>query len=78
MSYAEVPPGTETQQLLTKQEEVIEKIGALTDAVNGLGQNVQWIIDGVTPLMQMMGSPQLMSMLPGMMAGAAGTLGDSE
>lgn len=61
---------TEVQQMITEQKAVQEKLTVLTDAVNGLGANIQWIIDNVQGIFQMFSSPQFMAMLPNMMGGA--------
>lgn len=76
MSFTDVVPGTETERLLAAQEVQGEKIDRLTDAVNGLGKNVEWIIENVQGIFQMFGSPQMMAMLPAMMNGAMGAVPD--
>jgi hypothetical protein len=78
VSYADIVPGTETQQLLAAQELQGEKIDRLAEAVNGLGGNIQWIIDNVQGIFQMFGSPQMMAMLPQMMSGAMGAMPGQE
>lgn len=69
MSAPDVPVETEAQQILSKQQEVLDAIGQLTTAVNGLGANVQWIIDNVQGIFQMFSNPAFMAQLPQMMGG---------
>ncbi|MGH9207782.1 MAG: hypothetical protein ACRD1G_14710 [Acidimicrobiales bacterium] len=69
MSAPDYPAGTETAQLLAAQAEQGARIDRLTDAVNGLGQNTQWIIERAEGLFQMLGSPQFMSVLGPMIGG---------
>ena len=78
MSFAEPAADTEAQQILAALEEHGKKIEALTDAVNGLGANIQWIIDNVQGIFQMFASPQFMSMLPQMMQGGMPDGGEPE
>jgi hypothetical protein len=65
----ESPAVTEVQQLIEQQQQIEAKLTSLTDAVNLLGGNVQWIIDNVKGIFEMFSNPQFMSMLPGMMGG---------
>lgn len=69
MSYPETPVPTDIERLITAQEETQAKVQTLTEAVNGLGANVQWIIDNVQGIFQMFQNPQFLAQLPGMMAG---------
>lgn len=78
MSFAEPAAETEAKQILAALEKHSEKVAALTDAVNGLGANVQWIIENVQGIFQMFASPQFMSMLPNMMQGGMPDDGQSE
>ena len=81
MSYPEPAADTEAKQILTKLDEHGDKLQALTDAVNGLGANVQWVIDNVQGIFQMFSNPQFMSMIPQIMQGGmpdGGQSGPSE
>lgn len=69
MSAPESPVTTEAQQILAKMEYLLQRQDALIDAINGLGQNVQWIIDNVQGIFQMFSNPQFMAQLPQMMGG---------
>jgi hypothetical protein len=76
MSLPETPARTEAQQILDKLDQVIERQDQFTNAVNGMGLNLQWIIDNVSRIFQMFGSPQFMQQMMGVMgnvnaAGAA-------
>lgn len=66
MSLPDYPVETEAKQILAAQKELAEKVDRLTDALNGVGANVQWMIDNVKGIFEMFSSPQFMSMLPSM------------
>jgi hypothetical protein len=70
----EVPAKTEAAQILDGIARIEARQQATVEALNKLGANVQWIINGVSPIMEMMGNPQMMSMLPGLMGGAMGAM----
>jgi L-2-hydroxyglutarate oxidase LhgO len=70
MSYADIVPDTEAQQILAGIARIEERQERLTTAVNDLGAKVQWVIDNVSGIFQMFASPQMMAMLPNMMTGA--------
>lgn len=78
MSYSEFPAETDVERLLASQAETQRLITGLTEAVNGMGANVQWIIDNVQGIFQMFGSPQMMAMLPAMMNGAMSAVPNEE
>lgn len=67
MGFSDVPEETEAKEILAAQKEQGERIKALTDAVNGLGANIQWIIDNVSGIFQMLHSPGMPGMLGAMM-----------
>lgn len=69
MSQPESPALTELQQMWAQLDEVNQRLDNLTHAVNGLGENVQWIIDNTKGIFQMFSSPSFMQMLPKMMSG---------
>lgn len=77
MSAPETPIETEWQIMLAKQDQILQQQAALIDALNGLGANVQWIIDNVQGIFQMFANPAFMAQLPGMMGGMAGGSGDA-
>lgn len=78
MSAPETPVQTEAAQILELQRQTLAKLDELIQAVNGLGGNVQWIIDNVQGIFQMFANPAFMAQLPGMMGGMAGGSGDAE
>jgi hypothetical protein len=59
------------------QSEILGKVDRLIEALNGLGQNMQWMIDNVQGIFQMFGNPQFMSMLGPMVAGGLGGNSDA-
>lgn len=69
MSFAEPAAETDTERILRANAETQERVQALTDAVNGLGQQVQWIVDQAKGIFQMFGNPAFMAQLPNMMGG---------
>lgn len=69
MSAPEAPAQTDIERLLASNAEVVRVVQAQTDAINGLGANVQWMIDNVKGIFEMFSNPAFMSMLPGMMGG---------
>lgn len=69
MSLPEAPATTDIQQVLQNQEKILAKQTELVLAVNGLGENLQWLIDNVKGIFQMFSNPQFMAQLPGMMGG---------
>lgn len=69
MSAPEVPATTDIERLIAAQEKVAEALNAQTAAINGLGQNVQWVIDRAQGIFEMFSNPAFMSMLPQMMGG---------
>jgi hypothetical protein len=72
MSWSEIPPGTETEQLHHKLDQLKAVQEAQTEAINGLGANTQWIVENVKGIFEMFGSPAFLSMMPAMMAGMGG------
>lgn len=70
MSQAEAPAETEARQILAELQEQGMRTQALTDAINSLGSNVQWIIDNVKGIFEMFHNPMFGSMMSGMMPGA--------
>lgn len=76
MSAPEIPVETEARQILQKLDEQGERIDNLTAALNGLGSNVQWALDNLKGIFDMMGNPMAQSMLGSVMAGAMGGIPD--
>jgi hypothetical protein len=74
VSYADIVPGTETERLLAAMERLEARQTAVAEAVNGVGEKIQWIIERTEGIFQTFGSPQMMSMLPQMMSGAMGAV----
>ena len=66
MSLPDYPVDTEAQQILAEIRAQRESIEKLTEAINGLGSNVQWAIDNVKGIFEMFSNPQFMNMLPSM------------
>ena len=75
MSQAEPRAETDIEKLFRMQEEQAERIERLAEAVNYLGQNLQWMIDSAKPLLEMLNSPMFSTMAPGLMSGAMAGLG---
>lgn len=70
MSQPETPAMTDIDRLIQAQENTQEELRGVKEALNGLGANVQWIIDNVQGIFQMFSNPQFMANLPQMMGGA--------
>lgn len=71
MSAPEAPAETEARQILDALEHHGQRIEALTEAINGLGGNVQWIIDMAQNIFPMFMNPAFGSMVQGMVPGMA-------
>lgn len=69
MSEPEAPATTDIERLIAAQKETQNLLNIQTTAINGLGANVQWIIDNVQGIFQMFQNPAFMSQLPAMMGG---------
>jgi len=76
MSQAAPVAITEMQQALQKLEQIQATQQKHADAINGLGANVQWLVDNVQGIFQMFGSPQFSAMLPSILGSAASGLGN--
>lgn len=68
MSQPETTALTELQELTDRQDAVEKRLMTLTDAVNGMGANLEWIIENAQGIFQMFQSPAFKSMIP-MMGG---------
>lgn len=71
MGYSDLVAETDIELLHKKIDYLYEQQQRLVSAVNGLGQNVQWIIDNAKGIFEMFQSPQFMAALPSMMNPAA-------
>lgn len=71
VGYADLVADTEVELLHKKLDWLFAQQQRLTEAVNGLGQNIQWVIDNSKGIFEMFQSPQFMAALPSMMNPAA-------
>ena len=76
MSEAEAPAMTDAEEIKHLLHQVNDRLDRVANALNGLGSNVQWMLDTAKPLLEMVNSPMFGSMMPGMMSAAAGVLED--
>ncbi len=72
MSVAEAPADTEAQQILAGQARIEEALTAHADAINGLGKNVQWLVDNVQGIFQMFSNPAMIQQMMGGLMGGNG------
>src|SRR5215469_16980602 len=63
MSLPEFPAQTDPEKILAALENQAIKIDHLTDAINGLGENLQWLINQAQGIFQVFSSPQFMSQI---------------
>ena len=70
MSQPETTALTELQEMRQEMTIQSQRLMELTDAVNGMGANLQWIIENAQGIFQMFQSPAFRSMIP-MMGGMA-------
>jgi hypothetical protein len=75
MSQAEPRAETDIEKLFRLIEEQSERMDRQADAINNLGENLQWMIDMAKPLLEMLNSPMFGAMAPGLMSGAMSGLG---
>jgi hypothetical protein len=78
MGWPDAPESTDAQKLLNQNEYFRERQDEMIDALNGLGANVQWIVDNVKGIFQMFGSPQFMSMMGQMATGGIPSAGSDD
>lgn len=69
MSAPEAPAETEAQQILQGIEGLGTRVEAQTDALNHVGELLQWIVDNVSGLFQMMHNPMMGSMIGQVLSG---------
>lgn len=67
MSYAETPVPSQADQILENQQMILDNQRKIMGALDGLGGNMQWLVDNVKGIFEMFGNPQMMSMMQGMM-----------
>jgi hypothetical protein len=65
VSFPDTPAETDVEKLVRLQEENSARLDALTEAVNGLGQNMQWVIDNAKGVFEMFSNPAFMSQMMG-------------
>lgn len=76
MSQSESPALTDAEKILLNQEKILAILARHGDEINGLGQNLTWIVENVQGIFQMFGNPQMMSMLGPALSGAMAGMGD--
>jgi len=69
MSYAETPVPSQADRIEQELAELKASQQKLIDAFNGVGGNVQWIVDNVKGIFEMFNNPQMLGMMQGMMGG---------
>lgn len=69
MSAPETPVMTDIDRLILAQEQTQAELREVKEALNGLGANMQWVIDNAKGIFQMFSSPTFMAQLPHMMGG---------
>lgn len=69
MSNADIPVDTDVERILKSNAETHERLQALTDAVNTVGKQQQWMIDQAQGIFQMFSNPAFMGQLPGVLSG---------
>jgi hypothetical protein len=74
MGIPESPALTDVENILVKLENIDNALSLHTEAVNGLGANVQWIVDNVKDIFQMFHSPMFTAMMGQAMTGAMGNV----
>lgn len=67
----------ELNRLNDNLEGLNERLDRQAEGINGIGKNQQWIVDNVSGIFQMFGSPQFMSQMTNMMMGAGLNAGNA-
>lgn len=67
MGFSDIPAESEAKQILAQLDQQSERLDNFADAINGIGMNMQWLVDNVKHIFEMFGDPRFMSMLPKMM-----------
>jgi hypothetical protein len=65
LSFPDTPAETDIEKIVRLHEENSARLDALTDAVNGLGSNIQWVIDNAKGIFEMFSNPAFMSQMMG-------------
>lgn len=79
----ETPVMTDPEKILYGIDEIYRKIQEISarqdthaEAVNSLGQNMQWLVDNVQGIFQMFASPQFMSTMTNTLMGGMSNASD--
>lgn len=67
MGFSDLPEETDVKKILAACDMIAERLDNFAEAINGLGMNVEWIIDRSKGIFQMFSDPRFMSALPSMM-----------
>lgn len=74
MGFSDIPAETDPERILSALDLLDEKfdrqnarLDSHAEAINGIGMNIQWLVDNAKHLFEMFGNPQFMKMLPQMM-----------
>lgn len=63
MSEPEYPVGTDAEQIKAELHYLTGRQDALVEAVNGIGENITWMVNCVQQAMQMFSNPGLIAQL---------------
>lgn len=63
MSFPETPALTDTEKILAAISELQTQNARQTEAINSLGQNLQWLIDQAQGIFKVFSSPQFMNQI---------------
>lgn len=62
---------TEAQQILNQLAAVNARLDGHAAAINGIGENIQWLVDNVKGIFQMFSNPMFMQQMMSSMSGMA-------
>jgi hypothetical protein len=65
VSFPDAPVETDIEKIVRLHEENSARLDALTEAINNLGQNIQWVIDNAKGIFEMFSNPAFMSQMMG-------------
>jgi len=68
VSFADIPADTDMERVIKALDQLSARLDRFAEAINGLGQNQQWIIDQAQGIFQMLSSPQFLAAIPAMMS----------
>jgi len=74
VSIPEAAHETEAQQIIALLEAANARMDKLTDALNTVGANSQWLVDNCKVIFEMFNSPMFSQMMPVMAGGAMGAM----